>query len=191
MLHHIENADNTSADRAPAAATASRPPGAPHPEFLLSTFRISAFLFAPSPARAQRGRQNTTKHDKMRQNTTSGSPGRRLNPIILPTIICQPRPSLIHPSEFSLQPCLPTSPVIRISAPFLHRFCTMKSNSTLYRATPGRNPLNSQLIERERVAPERGFEKENFGKEKVKFWMLHQPLTSMTTEIGQKKVKKR
>jgi hypothetical protein len=45
-------------------------------------------------------------------------------------------------------------------------FCTMKSNSKLYRATPAKGPPNSQPIDRELVASYRGVEKRNLVKKR-------------------------
>jgi hypothetical protein len=154
-----------------------------------------------SPARTKRGRQNTTKHDKLRQNTTSGSPARRWNgESTNPFPFHRLRPLATRPPSAFSASCpmiLPTiilpsiSPAARVFAPFLHHFCTMKWNSKLYRTTPGTDTLNTQPIVSERVASKHGSAKTIFGKEKVKFWMLHQPLTQIGTEDGQQKVKKR
>jgi hypothetical protein len=59
---------------------------------------------------------------------------------------------------------------VRISAPFLHHFCTMKSNSKLYRGRLGKVLAKPQAIVNERHALEADSWKTFLGEEKVKFW---------------------
>jgi hypothetical protein len=70
-------------------------------------------------------------------------------------------------------------------------FCTMIGNLQRPVSPTKYARRNTQQIVHELFASEHSLAKTNLGKEKVKFWMLHQPLTSMGTAMGQQKVRKR
>ena len=88
----------------------------------------------PFLARAKRGRQNTTKHDKRiaRKAMERG---------------IHERISGIQSYDFALH-------YFVLRFPGRPDFCTMKSNSKLYHGTLGKCLPNSQQIDHERVAPE-------------------------------------
>ena len=127
---------------------------------------------------------------------------------------------LAVPMHSALSPLAPlSSPDSKWTGPFSSRFCCRGiSSRTRFPKAGYANTGNSKWTERidfwsilvhfeigsvshssllslglARAVSARNFtaKKKNFGKEKVKFWMLHQPLTSMGTGIGQQKVKKR
>jgi hypothetical protein len=86
------------------------------------------------------------------------SGARVCNPQWLPILVLKPEPRICERSQAA-----------GIFAPFLHHFCTRKSNPKPYQAALGRVSSKSQRIVREQLGSERGPRKAILGKEKVKF----------------------